>query len=513
MIPVLIDSPRAAAGGVGPHDNTLNDRLAASDRTDALKTQIVNRTDETRAPFLRGILIRSLLDAGLDFARSQKIAGKVRERISDRECIDSEDLRRIVEVELKRSAAADVLRQYQNPNAAPDPIVVIDESGESTAFSRARHERYLRASGLDGERAERVTADIYEHLLANGVERINGSELAVMTYCCLAQEHSRGTARRYLTWLEFQSSGRPLLLAVCGTVGAGKSTIATELAHQFGIVRTQSTDILREVMRTLVPDRLLPLLHSSSYEAWKALPGARDSKEDREILLAKAFRMQADMLMLPCEAVLRRAIQERVSIILEGVHVLPSLMRQVPADSDAITVHVTLAILKSKQLKSRLKGRGKRAPGRKARHYLDNLGSIWGLQSLLLSEADQNDASIIPNTDRDLTVRQVTRTVNAELARCFDGDPERVLGKDFIRCAGSGDWRECFDYLVAVPVDQLHEGDIYGFITEVVSDGGGILQWHTSYTTNVDVDAVVVTDAWCCESAVSWGRASATDIT
>ena len=46
-------------------------------------------------------------------------------------------------------------------------------------------------------------------------------------------------------------------------MGTGKSTLATELAHRLGIVRTQSTDMLREVMRTMIPAHLMPALHVS----------------------------------------------------------------------------------------------------------------------------------------------------------------------------------------------------------------------------------------------------------
>ena len=62
-----------------------------------------------------------------------------------------------------------------------------------------------------------------------------------------------------------------------------------------------------------------------------------------------------------------------------------------------ITVHATLAVLKPKELKARLRGRGAEVPQRRAKRYLNRLESIWALQSYLLSEADRCDVPIINN--------------------------------------------------------------------------------------------------------------------
>ena len=52
------------------------------------------------------------------------------------------------------------------------------------------------------------------------------------------------------------------------------------------IVRAQSTDMLREVMRTMVPQRLLPVLHTSSFVAWKEMPALALSKDESAALAA-----------------------------------------------------------------------------------------------------------------------------------------------------------------------------------------------------------------------------------
>jgi 2-phosphoglycerate kinase len=335
-----------------------------------LKTIVVNEIENTRVPFLRGILTRSLLDAGLSFEDAFGLATRVRGSLTETAEVKNDTIRENVFRLLEDDGHLEALELYRLPLVAPAKIQVNRLGGATSAFSRGKHERYLQASGLKAERAEQTTALIYDQLLAAGISSISTCQLGYLTYLCLRQEISKKAANRYLVWSEFRRSDRPLLVLICGTVGTGKSTISTEIAHLLDVVRIQSTDMLREVMRMMMPKRLLPVLHRSSFNAWKALP-IQDLKErDRDQLVADGYRSQADLLAVPCEAVLQRAIEEGVPIIVEGVHAHPDLIERLPSDTDAIVVHATLAVLKPKELKSRLRGRGVEVPQRRAKRYL-----------------------------------------------------------------------------------------------------------------------------------------------
>ncbi len=87
-----------------------------------------------------------------------------------------------------------------------------------------------------------------------------------------------------------------------------------------------------------------------------------------------------------------------------------------------------LAVLKSKKLKSRLRGRGAEVPQRRAERYLNGIEAIWSLQSYLLSEADRYDVPIITTEDREKAILQIIQQVNAELARHFSGSAVQVFG-------------------------------------------------------------------------------------
>jgi 2-phosphoglycerate kinase len=413
-----------------------------------LKTLVSNKLQNTRIPFLRGILIGSLQDAGMSFNEAYKLATWVRNDLGDRSEITTEELRELVGSRLRRLADGKILEQYSALQAAPARITVCSLSNKESPFSRDRHQRYLLSSGLRMEPAEHITELVYDQLLTAGIDSITTCQLGYLTWLCLRQEIGSKAASRYLIWSEFQRSGQPLILLFGGAVGTGKSTLATEVAHQLEIVRVQSTDMLREVMRMMIPERLMPVLHCSSFEAWKALPARDVVDRDQDQLVAEGYRTQAELLAVSCEAVMQRALEEGVPVIVEGVHAHPDIGLSMAREKDAIVVSIMLAVLNSDELRNRLRGRGSEEPQRNTDSYLDSFDSIWRLQSYLLSEADRCDVPIVANDDRDRAKKEITRTIINTLSSRFSGSPAEVFG-DVVSAGKEPGWRRFMMRLVA----------------------------------------------------------------
>ena len=420
-----------------------------------MKAFVINTQDNTRVPFLRGILIRNLMAAGLPFEEAYELANEVREQLAETEEISVTELDKMVSALLDSRYDQAIRAQYRAHLAAPARIKVINRGGAESAFSRSHLQRYLQSSAVRQDDAEQITTKIYNQLLTAGINSISTCQLGYLTYLCLQQELGKSAARQYLVWSEFQLSDRPLVLLIGGAVGSGKSSIATEIGHRLDIVRMQSTDMLREVMRSMIPKKLLPVLHCSSFDAWKTLPIQDKRDHDRDLLVAEGYRAQADLLALACESVMHRAIRESTPLILEGVHAHPTLVQCVPAESDAIVVHVTLAVMKEQELKARLLGRSASEPQRRAKRYLRKFDSIWRLQTFVLSEAERCDTPIIPNDDKEAAIFQLISTINQELSRQFDGSAADVFGKDVNRVrrkAAGKSWQQVLPLLVAARV-------------------------------------------------------------
>ncbi|MBT3047523.1 MAG: ATP cone domain-containing protein [Candidatus Thiodiazotropha sp.] len=395
------------------------------------KTQVFDQSDNIRTPFLRGILTRSLTDAGLAFETAYRLSSDIREQINSVDEITTDELRRLVTSELKKLDEKEVLENYEAVNPAVTKIMVRDRKTNLTPFSNIQHRRSLESSGLGTDKAAYITQNVYIELAESHQDAVDSKEVGRLTYEKLRRHYGKEAAKRYLVWVDYTHTQRPLILLIGGTTGCGKSTIATEVAHRLNIIRTQSTDMLREVMRMMVPVKLLPELHTSSFNAWRKIPGSSESKEPPEERMIHGYIHQAELVSVPCEAVIQRALNERVSLILEGVHVSPVLVKRFREEKNAVIVPIMLAVLKQDRLKHQLKDRGVTAPERNAQSdYLSNFESIWMLQSHLLSEADNNAIPIVANDDRDKTTDRVMRSIIEVLQKSFHAKVEDVFGTD-----------------------------------------------------------------------------------
>ena len=395
------------------------------------KAYITNSITGSRIPFLRGILAHSLQDSGMAFDEAHQIASDIRESFAPNTEITSLELRNMVVEHLKKIGATKILDCYSEVTLPAEQITIIYPDGTESGFSENEYQLMLESCGLSHAEASVILNKFREYLLERGKSVLPESELGYTTYSLLEDELGKKFARSYLVWWNFLASDKPLLLLIGGTTGCGKSTISTEIAHALNIVRTQSSDMLREVMRIMVPAKLLPVLHKSSFNAFEVLPQANLCPEDdSDSLLMDGFRTQAELLSVSLEAVINRAVTEKVSFILEGIHITPALLDKIPADIDAPVVMIMLAVLNQSQLKKQIKGRGKLVPKRRAKRYLNSFDHIWNIQSNLLDEADQRDVPIVINKKKEKVLQEIMKIIIASLRKGFDGPPEKVFKMD-----------------------------------------------------------------------------------
>ncbi|MBQ61233.1 MAG: hypothetical protein CMQ19_04065 [Gammaproteobacteria bacterium] len=386
------------------------------------KILVENREENKLVPLLRGILIHSLQEAGLSFDIAFEIATDIRSELEGTEVIATDELRLLVVKKLRAREGEEVADRYIKLKESLN-IQVEQRDGQLIPFSRHEYQQALEAIALTSTEAMEIVAALYKHLIDRRIEVVSSRHLGRLTYRYLRQSSELGedVAKRWLVWRDFVNDGRPLILLLGGTSGCGKSTIATMLASRLDIVRSQSTDMLREVMRTMMPEQLLPILHTSSFRAWTTLPGTgAEMTGVSDNLLVSGFRGQADLLTVAIEAVVKRALRERVSLILEGVHIQPAFMEQLVESDDAIIVPIMLGVMKRKQLHQRIRGRGRDAPQRRSERYLKHFDEIWRLQSYLLSGANKSGIPIVVNGDKEAVFSEIMRHVIEVLEKDFD---------------------------------------------------------------------------------------------
>jgi 2-phosphoglycerate kinase len=202
---------------------------------------------------------------------------------------------------------------------------------------------------------------------------------------------------------DFDGLERPLVVLVGGGSGVGKSTVATQLAHSLGIPRLSSTDFIRAVLRSVLPDAIAPELSRSSFELDQGL-SHNDAAPHAQ------FERQAQQVLVGVRAMIERAVLERAPFILEGVHLLPGL---VDLDvTDSVVVHVILTVDESDEHSRRFALRAE-GSGRPARRYDEGLEAIRQLQEHIVAAAHRSGVAVLENQQLDTTVRRVRELIFA----------------------------------------------------------------------------------------------------
>ena len=217
-------------------------------------------------------------------------------------------------------------------------VQVIDREDVARPFSKGTLAMSLLVTGMPTHQAHAIAATVARGLQRAQIRTIRSDDLAVRTENAVDEDAGSVFAQRYEAWRMVKRRGRPLVICLSGAPGVGKSTMATRLSLRLGIERIVTTDSVREVLRTVMPNSVLPDLNASSFERTEGFP--LDSHQG-------GFALQMRIVTGAIASVARRSVEEGRSVILEGVHLLPgAVRRQLKEDGlDAIVVERLLTLV------------------------------------------------------------------------------------------------------------------------------------------------------------------------
>ncbi|MDX2456616.1 MAG: hypothetical protein QNL87_03830 [Gammaproteobacteria bacterium] len=383
------------------------------------KLIVIKEPEGGHSPFLRGILVQSLVNAGLAFDEAYDLARVVRDELQGRQEITSTELRSRVAGLLEERHGSQKRKHYET-DPRSEPGIIVHTPTRSTPFSVGILTHSLQTCAIPPEMAMRGARKVRAKLRKVGHREIDHKALRRVIYRCLRENCSQEAADRYLSWRRFENSGIPLILLIGGTTGSGKSSVSSELAYRLDITRHQSTGMMREIIRSYLSPQMVPTLGYPSFEAWRGLAGSVDGiRQDIENPVVTGFLSQFAAMKLALEATIDRAIEERHHLILEGVHVVPTELKLEVKERTAVVIPIMLASMKKELLHKQLKRRGREKNRHQVSNYLGSLDDIWDLQSWLLDEADKAGIPIIENWYIEDTVRAALDLVIGELMKHF----------------------------------------------------------------------------------------------
>jgi len=392
------------------------------------KNTVIKESTGERMPFLRGVLVQSIVTAGLSFQDAYQVAQLIRKQLDESGEITTTELQARVISTLREQFGDVVADAYKTESEGGPRTTVLTPSGVRP-FSTTILTRSLEACAIAHEKALETARQVQEALLQDNLLEIDKPALRRLVYRQLQVHLSQDAADRYLSWRQFKDSGEPLIVMVGGITGTGKSTVTNELAYRLNVVRTQSTDMLREIVRCYLGPGDVPSLSYSSFEAWKGLSTQHDSAKTKASVspVVAGFMSQFNIVRGGLEATLARAVKERHDLIVDGIHVLPTELELESIRSNAVVVSVVLVVATREMLASRLIDRGHQQPGRASSRYLKHLDAIWELQSHLVELAEAEEVDLIFNWEIEETVSDVIEIVTTRIRERYPSD-ESTLG-------------------------------------------------------------------------------------
>jgi len=282
------------------------------------------------------------------------------------------------------------------------PNVLISDRDPGLPYSKGLMASQVMVTGLSPARAWEVAQAIEDRLLDLGVTSVTSSELAELARRAIGEVAGERYAKTYERWREVESLDVPLVILIGGATGVGKSTLATQLAARLGIVRVVATDAIREVMRSMFSAELMPTLHTSSFEADRALrePPTRASEA-----LVLGFREQTAAVAVGVNALIERAVVEGTSIVIEGAHVVPGFFETEVHGDRILPVPLVLAVEDEEGHRSHFTARD--AGTRPALRYTEGFDNIRRLQRYVNSQALTHGVPVIPNYSFDQALTAV----------------------------------------------------------------------------------------------------------
>ncbi len=287
-------------------------------------------------------------------------------------------------------------------------VIVISDKKQGLPFSKGILASSISVTGLDILTAYKIASEIQDYFLKNKIHSLSLSDLRTIAFRFIKDNVNIEYAERYMLWQSVGKLEKPIVILIGGSTGVGKSTIATILANRLNITRVASTDAIREVMRASVSDKLIRPLRGSSYNAYKNLT-LPPSGVDPVIL---GFREQVLAVSVGIEAIIKRSVEEKSDIVIEGAHVVPGYLNLNEYLSKAIIQQIVISVPDRNVHKEHFTKRTVETQGsRPMNRYIEHLDNIVMIQNYIENLAKENKVGIIENYNLDNVVSEVLELI------------------------------------------------------------------------------------------------------
>ena len=273
----------------------------------------------------------------------------------------------------------------------------------------------IMPTGIHPEKAYGVAREVGETLIESGKRFVKSHDITKLVNSNL-EEIDPKLPEIYEIWSNYKNLrakgdiSQPLIVLLGGSTGSGKSSVALEVAHRLGIRNVIGTDYVRQVLRTLFSKDILPDLYLSTYNAYKAVKIPIAPGEDKVVI---GYAEQAKHVAVGIEAIIGRAMQEGTDVLLEGIHILPSILADELLENPTVNL-LSLSIDSEEAHKERIAQRAEYS-SRPLESYMREFDKIRRIQNFIVEQSSSRGLPVIDNLDMDRSVEQIIKKVTINI--------------------------------------------------------------------------------------------------
>ncbi len=278
-------------------------------------------------------------------------------------------------------------------------------------FSKGILASSLEITGLSLEEIYEIVKEIDDEL--KGKDQIPSKEIKELVRQKLLDRGLTEEEKFYRITRQLRYLDKPLLILIGGGAGVGKSTLSAELGHKLEITRIIGSDTIREIMRTMISQGLVPSLYESSFMTDKSV-----KKSFIENSLVYGFDQQVSVVSMGVKAVIERGIKEGLNSIINGVHIVPGYL-DLQSREDCFVFQYVLEVPDIYEHQERFITRSQ-GSHRDPKRYIDKLNKIREIQKYIIKQGKNNGAKIIKNEDIDESIKLIMKDVIHNLEPVVD---------------------------------------------------------------------------------------------
>ncbi|MCE7743490.1 MAG: AAA family ATPase [Candidatus Heimdallarchaeota archaeon] len=271
-------------------------------------------------------------------------------------------------------------------------------------FSKGILAESLFSIGMNTNQAQTIANQVEEEVSTLNETQTKKKLVRIITSAI--EKVDKKLAERYIVF-KGKRKYKPSIILLAGVPGIGKSSLAVNLSERLEITNIIGTDMIRAILRQTISSKLIPEIHSSSYEAYKHLKPTLNPILRPSIV---GYEEQSRHIIVGVEAAIQSALYSRENTIIEGVHLAPNLLNQ-EILNDVHVIMILLYLEDEEEHIRRITSRGSKIEQRGSDRYIEAFPEIRDIQTYLVEEATKAKIPIIETSESSKAIAKMMDTI------------------------------------------------------------------------------------------------------